>query len=129
VFFFYQNTGSGPGIGEESEPFYFLNPLNYFNISNFPVYNDSWINGTIDNKVSVANSSMKDYVDNQGFITNANDVVDSSELDNLCSTDGKILKRIGGVWQCATDQTISGNVMNYTKRVEASIVYLDMYIP
>lgn len=29
--------------------------------------------------------------------------VSSVDLDALCGTDGKILKRIGGVWQCADD--------------------------
>jgi len=33
-----------------------------------------------------------------------NDDVDSSELDNLCSTDNKILKRVSGTWQCTDDQ-------------------------
>ncbi len=32
-----------------------------------------------------------------------NDSVDSSELDNLCGTDGKILKRASGSWACADD--------------------------
>jgi len=31
------------------------------------------------------------------------DSVSSGELDNLCFTDGKILKRVSGTWDCAND--------------------------
>jgi len=59
----------------------------------------------IRNKVSCG----KLYTDANGNVKcgsdAVNDSVDSSELDNLCGTNGKILKRINGRWQCADDQT------------------------
>ncbi|MGA1826458.1 MAG: dockerin type I repeat-containing protein [bacterium] len=36
------------------------------------------------------------------------DSVESDELDNLCNTDGKILKRLNGTWVCADDLEGSG---------------------
>lgn len=58
-----------------------------------------------------------------------NDTVSSAELDSVCGTDGKILKRSGGTWQCATDQTVIGNYFNYTKTVEGDKVTLTINIP
>lgn len=34
--------------------------------------------------------------------------LDSSEVDEICSQDDKIIKRISGLWQCADDETGSG---------------------
>lgn len=39
-----------------------------------------------------------------GAITDANDTVNSTELDTICSTSGKILKRNATVWACADDE-------------------------
>jgi len=39
-----------------------------------------------------------------------NDDVSSNELDNLCSSDNQILKRVGGTWQCAIDETGNGSI-------------------
>lgn len=35
--------------------------------------------------------------------------IDSGDIDDICSTDDKILKRISGVWICADDETGSGS--------------------
>ena len=45
------------------------------------------------------------YLDADG-VDATNDSVSSSELDNLCNADGKILKRSGGAWACASDSGI-----------------------
>jgi len=53
----------------------------------------------------------------QGCTADAtDDTVSSAELDALCATDGKILKRIGSVWSCADDATGGGgdNLGNHT---------------
>ena len=44
-------------------------------------------------------SGFKDGIDN------TDDLVDSSELDNICDVDGKILKRVNGVWECSDVET------------------------
>ncbi|MCF6238949.1 MAG: hypothetical protein L3J79_09095 [Candidatus Marinimicrobia bacterium] len=44
----------------------------------------------------------------EGAVTTSDDSVDSSELDNLCSTDDKVLKRVGGAWGCADPATGGG---------------------
>lgn len=63
-----------------------------------------------------ANCSAGQYplgVDANGAVQNCttdavNDSVDSSELDNLCATNGKLLQRAAGAWACA-DPTVDTN--------------------
>lgn len=55
--------------------------------------------------------------------------ITSNELDNICNDDGSILKRVGGTWVCSTDQTGTGNELNYTKTVEANKITLSFTIP
>jgi hypothetical protein len=81
-----------------SETNYFSNPLGYFNISTLPVsnYNDAWINNTIDNKITIANTSIRDYVlwvnstngVGTGIISGGNDtLIKANEcLDVVCET-------------------------------------------
>lgn len=42
------------------------------------------------------------------------DTVSSAELDNVCGTDSKILKRISGTWQCADLPAASGDITGVT---------------
>lgn len=37
-------------------------------------------------------------------VDDTDDLVESSELDNICDVDGSIMKRIDGEWQCASDE-------------------------
>jgi len=61
--------------------------------------------GSVATPTLAGDAATKGYVDAQiGGLTDAtDDAVDSSELDNLCADDGKILKRVGGSWVCADD--------------------------
>ena len=49
------------------------------------------------------------YLDADG-VDATNDSVSSSELDALCSANGKILKRSGGAWVCADDSNSGGDI-------------------
>ena len=39
--------------------------------------------------------------------------LDSSEIDEVCSTDNKIIRRLGGTWMCAEDNTTGGGNTYY----------------
>lgn len=59
------------------------------------------VNGT-----NCATGSYAQGVDTQGNAEGctadlSDDMVDSTELDNLCNSDGKFLKRMAGAWVCA----------------------------
>lgn len=99
-------TGGGVGGGPESDPYYYSNPLGYYNESTLPVsnYDDSWINDTI----AAANSSIKNYVDNQGFLTSyeETDPIFLSIIPNLCYSDGTNCTGGGNVDEGTTDGDI-----------------------
>lgn len=86
--------------------------------------NNDTVTKYIDDSITINNATLKEYIDSN-----------STNLDNICDTDGKILKRIGGVWQCANDATGgvsgSGSVtnLNITMRLKEEAIYMDMYIP
>jgi hypothetical protein len=87
------------------------------NMSYIHDFNTTWV-------IDTANST--------GLLTNWSQVNDTQmKLDYLCSTDGKILKRIAGEWVCATDQEGSGtaNGLNYTKTIFNNTITLGFYIP
>ena len=51
--------------------------------------------------------------------------IDGSELDGICSTDNKLLKRLNGTWVCADDLTsyVNGtNDTNETSRINNMII-------
>jgi len=60
------------------------------------------------------NDQIHSFVTGQGYITDANDNVDSSELDNLCSTNERVLKRVGGTWGCYDDSNYLDNTDSQT---------------
>jgi len=107
------------GILNELDPLWTSNQSNYLNYSQF---NSTQFNYS-SNQQNLNLSWLSSYINSFGFLSSFS--LSSSHLDNICNQDGKILKRIGGVWQCATDQ----QGMNYTKRQEGYIVYLDINIP
>lgn len=77
-----------------------------------------WASDKANYQLLLQNSSNITVANNQAYYNGStNDNVDSTELDNLCNTDGKILKRVGGTWVCADDAVgASGsNFLNYTK--------------
>lgn len=107
-----------------------LSNYNYVQIENLSTQLDNIsVNGTLNSNLT-GNETVFDGWDKNASddITSADDSVNSSEFDNICSEDGKIAKRIGGTWQCAIDQTNPGNELNYTKTVEGNDITLSFYI-
>ena len=56
-------------------------------------------NAVKDAEIDYSVVTLNDFTNDVGYITE----VDSSELDNVCSVDNKILKRSSGTWACADD--------------------------
>lgn len=86
-------------------------------------YDNSWINDTIHTQIELNNITINDFI----LYVNGT----AATLDDYCNTDGKILKRIAGVWQCADDatgDTIIGTAMNYTKVVSADQEHITLEI-
>jgi len=90
--------------------------ITILNISSYNVTGDINASGTVEATQfcifgvgCIVNWDISNFVNDAGYITDANDPVDSGELDNLCNVTGQILKRIDGTWQCADDETGGGS--------------------
>jgi hypothetical protein len=103
---------------------------NITSLNNSMISNITYLNSTL-----IGYWNFTNWVNQSGLIINYSNVNDTQfKLDQLCATDGKILKRIGGVWVCAVDQDTvgggaSGYFLNYTKYWESPNEYLTFFIP
>jgi len=89
--------------------------ITIMNVSSYNVTGNVNASGTIEgSEICITGQgcfstfNISNFINDAGYITSADDNVSSSELDDLCSTNGKILKRVGGAWQCADDETGGG---------------------
>lgn len=65
-----------------------------------------------------------DEINESQFMFDSDDDVDSWELDGLCPSDGKILKRVSGSWVCAEDEDTHTDT-NANTICSGSSTYLD----
>lgn len=66
-----------------------------------------------DNEIDYLTVTLNDFTNDASFVTTSDDSVSSSELDNICNTNDRILLRAAGSWGCfdysvwATDNEVT----------------------